>query len=51
MADESVSPTPQFPSTMQKIDFQLSDVDFFHVLWNDTLLQTLNVFYSSMSFY
>jgi len=51
MADESVSPTPQFPSTMQKIDFQLSDVDFFHVLWNETLLQTLNVFYSSVSFY
>jgi hypothetical protein len=32
MADESVSPTPQFPSTMQITDFQLSEVDFFHVL-------------------
>ena len=50
MADESVSPTPQFPS-MQITDFQLSEVDFFHVLWNKTLLQTLNVFYRSVSFY
>jgi len=52
MADEPVFPTPQFPSTMQITVFQLSEVDFFHVLWNETLLQTLNIFYSSnMSFY
>jgi hypothetical protein len=50
MADESVSPTPQFPS-MQITDFQLSEVDFFHVLWNENLLQALTVFYSSVSFY
>jgi len=44
MADELVSPTPQFPSTMQITDFKLSEVDFFHVLQNETLLQTLMYF-------
>jgi len=40
-ADDSVSPTPQFPSTMQITVFELSEADFFHVLCNENLLQTM----------